>query len=49
MISEYFGENVFNKAQMKARLPQEIYDEVVCVEKNGAISPSRVQTLWPRQ
>ncbi len=35
MISEYFGENVFNKAQMKARLPQDIYDEVVFVEKNG--------------
>ena len=40
IVSEYFGENVFNKAQMQARLPKEVYEEVVSVEKNGGtISP----------
>ncbi len=34
-ISEFFGENVFNKAQMQSRLPQEVYEEVIRVEKNG--------------
>ncbi len=35
VVSDFFGENVFNKAQMQARLPKEVYDEVVFVEKNG--------------
>ena len=35
IVSEYFGENVFNKSQMQARLPKEVYEEVIHVEKNG--------------
>ena len=35
VVSDYFGENVFSKAVMQQRLPKEVYDEVVFVEKNG--------------
>lgn len=34
-ISESFGKNVFSKAVMEQRLPKEVFDEVVFVEKNG--------------
>ena len=34
-VSEYFGENVFNKAVMRERLPKEVFDEVCSVERDG--------------
>lgn len=34
-VSEYFGENVFNKAVMRERLPKEVFDEVCKVERDG--------------
>ncbi len=34
-ISDYFGKNVFSKAVMEQRLPREVFEEVVSVEKNG--------------
>lgn len=38
-VSEYFGENVFNKAVMRQRLPVDAYDEVCrVVEQGGQIS-----------
>ena len=35
IISDYFGENVFSRAVMQQRLPKEVYDELLRVEKSG--------------
>ena len=34
-ISDYFGENVFSKAVMQERLPQEVYEEFLRAEHGG--------------
>ena len=34
-VAEVFGENVFNLAKMKERLPKKIYAEVKNVMENG--------------